>query len=1391
MIHLQGPQARFQQYFNMVDPFAQRGDGTDREVNSRPPEEHYGGGMEVRCYECGALSFRGECPVNRSRNGFNMCCNFGNVLIHRFNDFPAVLKSLLQDQTTAVGRHFKENIRQYNSALAMASMGANIDVPRGHGPYCFRIHGQVYHAAGPLHPNAGQRPMYAQVYVLDTKQAAEERMGHVANLSCNEELMNRLGELITQTSPYARSFKMMEEVVKKEEEDARREGRSAEPVRMVFDMESRKDPRRYNVPTANEVAVVFVGEDESAQATRSFAVHPRGGGLQMISDTDPHCDPLCYPLLFPTGEHGWHDGMRKRNAQGGHSRVTQREYYSHILQERGTFNPLHYAGSLFQQYVVDAYVRMEQNRLQWHRVNQSKLRAENYKALQDYMVGDEAMEGPPGRRIILPSSYPGSRRAQVQDYQDAMSIVSKYGKPDLFVTFTCNPKWREISENLKPNQTPSDRPDLVARVFRLKQEEMFEDLFKRHVLGEVSAWIAVYEWQKRGLPHVHMLITLKEQDKPRTAADVDRLVRAEIPDPVTQTRLYEIVTKTMLHRKCGATSPSAPCMRDGKCSKRFPMEFCEATEIPPDGYPKYRRPNNGRMVQMDGQTLDNAWVVPYNPFLTLKYNAHINVEICALIHAVKYLYKYVYKGVDKASLALLRSGITDRDGRVIDEIKLHLDLRYVCPPEAAHGIFGFSSKEKSDAVERLTVHLPDEQPVVFEAGQEEQALQRAADKHTALTAWFELNKRSGDVAEGRAIRENTFIDSRRFLYTEIPEHFTLTKTADKVWKPRKQRGSRVIGRMFVVSPQDPERTVRREDGQEVVCTTFMEAAKRRGLMRDDQHVTLTMQEATHFQMPAELRSLLAALLCFNEVSDPVQLWERFKGSLSEDYRNRGASEEESEAAAYYDIEERIARAGKNLRNFLPPPTVPPPQMNEVSFDPVECAHKGALLHATLNAQQERACNTILSSVSDPTRPRLFFIDGPGGSGKTYLYNALFNILIGQNNKVICTAWTGIAANLLPNGRTAASLFKLDIGNDLKTSSMRRQQKEARALAEVNVIIWDEASMIPRRALETVDELLRDIMQNEQPFGGKTMILGGDFRQVLPVVQRGNRSDTVNSCIKASALWSNFTTLELTSNMRVTSGDSEWINFLLRVGNGTENDEDGRVTLPTEIMCAGNIVTAVYGENIDARDTDNLSTKAILAPRNRSVDQLNTEVLSRMNSEERIYKSIDEAVTEDPSDAIHFQPEFLHKLDPSGMPPHELRLRKGAIVMLLRNLDVSAGLCNGTRLVVEQFGSHTLGCRFTCGNRKGRYVILPRIDNYSDRGLSFRLRRTQFPIRLAFSLSINKAQGQSFDRIGLCLPDDVFSHGQMYVALSRVRSKEGLSVQSPRSSLLNVVYEEVL
>ncbi|KHJ80320.1 hypothetical protein OESDEN_20006 [Oesophagostomum dentatum] len=176
---------------------------------------------------------------------------------------------------------------------------------------------------------------------------------------------------------------------------------------------------------------------------------------------------------------------------------------------------------------------------------------------------------------------------------------------------------------------------------------------------------------------------------------------------------------------------------------------------------------------------------------------------------------------------------------------------------------------------------------------------------------------------------------------------------------------------------------------------------------------------------------------------------------------------------------------------------------------------------------------------------------------------------------------------------------------------------------------------------------------------------------------------------------------------------------------------------------------------------------------------------------RATESVDEAIQHEGSSDELYPMEYLNTLEPTGMPPHELRLKKGAIVMLLRNLDVTNGLCNGTRLKVEIMGRYVLFCRFICGSRKNQMAVIPRIDNYWDKDLPFRLRRRQFPLRLAFAMTINKAQGQSFNRVGVFLPEDVFSHGQLYVSLSRVRTPDGLKIQSPRTLVKNIVYTEVL
>ncbi|ETN77280.1 hypothetical protein NECAME_11153 [Necator americanus] len=233
---------------------------------------------------------------------------------------------------------------------------------------------------------------------------------------------------------------------------------------------------------------------------------------------------------------------------------------------------------------------------------------------------------------------------------------------------------------------------------------------------------------------------------------------------------------------------------------------------------------------------------------------------------------------------------------------------------------------------------------------------------------------------------------------------------------------------------------------------------------------------------------------------------------------------------------------------------------------------------------------------------------------------------------------------------------------------------------------------------------------------------------------------------------------------------EWANSLLGIGNGNANDDEGSVRILEEFRCQGGIVTEIFGETISATST------------NISVRQLNNEALERLCTcgpqDVRVYKSVNEALYHEGSSGELYPMEYLNTLKSMGMPPHELRLKEGATVTLLRNLDVLNGPCNVTRLRIETLGSNVFRCHFICGSRENQLAVIFRVDNCWEKQLP---RRRQFPARLAFAMTINKAQGQSFDKVGVCLLEDVFSHGQLYVAFFRVRSPPGLEVQTPHAS----------
>ncbi|XP_073154036.1 uncharacterized protein [Henckelia pumila] len=240
------------------------------------------------------------------------------------------------------------------------------------------------------------------------------------------------------------------------------------------------------------------------------------------------------------------------------------------------------------------------------------------------------------------------------------------------------------------------------------------------------------------------------------------------------------------------------------------------------------------------------------------------------------------------------------------------------------------------------------------------------------------------------------------------------------------------------------------------------------------------------------------------------------------------------------------------------------------------------------------------------------------------------------------------------------------------------------------------------AFEAVNQTFEDIMDNPLPFGGKTMIFGGDFRKVLPVVKRGSMRDQI---ISRSSFWNSVKILHLLQNMK-SAQDIEFSQFILRVGDGLKDH---------------------------VHDKNYMVERAIITTKNVDVDEINEMLIIKFSREEK-----------------------------------RITLKEGCPITILRNVAPELELCNGTRLICLNLGRNFIDADIITVPHKGtRYFLhqMP-IKSEENSGLPFELTRRQYPVRLSFALTINKAQGQTIPNVGIFLHNHLFSHGQLYVTLSR-------------------------
>jgi len=593
--------------------------------------------MEHVCRHCGALHWLLERSTHsgssNARPLFAMCCGCGDIELPRAAPPPEQLSYLFTGTTPQADR-FRQHIRQYNAALAFTSLGVEVDNSvneGGGGPPTFRIHGELCHRLGSLVPHHGTRPTYAQLYIYDPHEALEHRMQR--NVTLDPIIMEDLQSLILAHHRWARIFKHAMDVFQETQ---------CENVSIQLTANGNRDRRRWNLPTADEVAVVIPGDGTQSYGRRDIVVHHRDGPLRRISDGSPMYESLQYPFLFIHGEDGYHYDLQMSPSK--ENRLSQTDYVAYRIQHRrDEFSLLLRSGRLFQQYLVDMWAAADQNRLNYLRYHQSDIRASLYSGLADAINRDVNLEDI-GQRFILPSSYTGGPRYMKQCLQDSLALARYYRQIDLFVTVTCNPNWPEITRELLPGQTAADQPDLCVRVFHMKKKVIIEEIYKKGIFGKAVAYVYTIEFQKRGLPHAHILVFLKDGEKILTPADIDSAIQAYWPDPEKEPLLFETVRRCMVHR-C-----SDRCLEDGKCTKHFPKSFQPRTAVDGEGYPLYYRPDNGEEYEVGGVMVDNRWIVPYNPYLSAKFDCHINVESLVSFSTLKYVHKYIHKGSDRATL---------------------------------------------------------------------------------------------------------------------------------------------------------------------------------------------------------------------------------------------------------------------------------------------------------------------------------------------------------------------------------------------------------------------------------------------------------------------------------------------------------------------------------------------------------------------------------------------------------------------------------------------------------------------------------------------------------------------------------------------------------------------
>ncbi|XP_056854768.1 uncharacterized protein LOC130504202 [Raphanus sativus] len=465
------------------------------------------GDPTFKCEHCGAIMWYGE-RINNKKNTrkpkFALCCGQGQVQLPLLKDSPATLKQLLSGND-AKSIYFRDNIRQLNMVFSFTSLGGKCDrsVPKGCGPLkMFVLQGENYHLMGSLKHPPGDPAKFGQLYIVDTENEVTNRASIIGKYrktsetskkeTIRKQVIELLMKMLNEVNPYVHQFRSANDRFDTNPEDT---------FHMRIISSRAKDGRTYDTPTASEVAALIPRDFNLDMDKRDIVLQEKQTGwLKRISEIHPSYLALQHPLIFTYGEDGFRLGIKKRETEATaklkRQNISMRQWYAFRLQEKeNECHTLLHSKRLFQQFLAG---------------NAGK------KDMHDQ-----------GERFLLPASFTGGPRYMKNNYMDAMAICKYFGFPDLFITFTCNPKWPEITRYLqKRNIIADDRPDIIGRIFKIKLDFLMIYLTDKELLGKTVSSMYTVEWQKRGLPHAHILLFMHASSKFLTTDDIDKVISA-------------------------------------------------------------------------------------------------------------------------------------------------------------------------------------------------------------------------------------------------------------------------------------------------------------------------------------------------------------------------------------------------------------------------------------------------------------------------------------------------------------------------------------------------------------------------------------------------------------------------------------------------------------------------------------------------------------------------------------------------------------------------------------------------------------------------------------------------------------------------------------------------